>query len=112
MLINVTNDGWFTGSLEPYQHMQIARMRSIETGRYMLRSTNTGPSGIINEKGKLLATAPIYTTDVITHAVVPFSGETPYVRWGNWLIVSVLGLILLFGFFLARKYKKPVGSVD
>lgn len=112
MLINVTNDGWFTGSLEPYQHMQIARMRSIETGRYMLRSTNTGPSGIINEKGKLLATAPIYTTRVITHKVIPFSGATPYVRWGNWLIVSVLSVILLFGFFLARRYRAPVDAIS
>lgn len=103
LLINVTNDGWFTGSLEPYQHMQIARMRSLETGRYMVRSTNTGPSGIIDEKGKLVATAPIYTTKVITHQVQPFTGSTPYARWGNWLIVSLLGVILLFGLILARK---------
>lgn len=103
VLINITNDGWFTGSLEPYQHMQIARMRSIETGRYMIRSTNTGPSGIIDEKGKLIATAPIYTTAVITHKVQLFTGTTPYVRWGNGLIVSLLSLIILFGFYLARK---------
>ncbi len=103
LLINVTNDGWFTGSLEPYQHMQIARMRSIETGRYMVRSTNTGPSGIIDEKGKLVATAPIYTTAIITHKVQLFTGATPYVRWGNGLIVSLLSVILLFGFYLARK---------
>jgi len=103
LLINVTNDGWFTGSLEPYQHMQIARMRSIETGRYMIRSTNTGPSGIIDEKGKLVATAPIYSTAAISHKVQLFSGATPYVRWGNWLVVSLVSVILLFGFYLGRK---------
>ena len=103
LLINITNDGWFTGSLEPYQHMQIARMRSIETGRYMIRSTNTGPSGIIDEKGKIIATAPIYTTAVITHKVQLFTGTTPYVRWGNGLVVSLLCVILLFGFYMARK---------
>lgn len=102
LLVNVTNDGWFTGSLLPYQHMQIARMRSLETGRYMVRSTNTGPSGIIDEKGKLVATAPIYTTAVISHTVEIFSGSTPYVRWGNWLMVSLLSLVLVGGLWFSR----------
>jgi len=97
LLINVTHDGWFTGSLEPEQHMQIARMRSLETGRYMVRATTTGPSGIINEKGEVLATAPTYTRKIITHNVQPFSGTTPYARWGNWLIIGILSFILLLG---------------
>ena len=96
-LINVTHDGWFTDSLQPAQHMQIARMRSVETGRYMVRATTTGPSGVINEKGKLVATAPQYTKKIITGEVQPFKGETPYVRWGNWLIVSFLSIVLLLG---------------
>ena len=99
LLINVTHDGWFTGSLEPYQHMQIARMRSLETGRYMVRATTTGPAGIINEKGKVLATAIPYTKKIITHNVQLFSGATPYVRWGNWLIIVMLSLILIVGIF-------------
>lgn len=99
MLVNVTHDGWFTGSFEPAQHMQIARMRSLETGRYMVRATTTGPAGIINEKGKLVATAPMYTKKIITHKVQRFTGSTPYVRWGNWLIVSIISLILLIGLF-------------
>ncbi|MEE9326433.1 MAG: apolipoprotein N-acyltransferase [Cocleimonas sp.] len=102
LLINVTHDGWFTGSLELAQHMQIARMRSLETGRYMVRATTTGPSGIINEKGEVLATAPTYTKQIITHNVQPFKGATPYVRWGNWLIVSILSLILTLGLVFRR----------
>lgn len=103
LLINVTHDGWFTGSLEAAQHMQIARMRSLETGRYMVRATTTGPAGIINEKGKVLATAKQYTRKIITHEVQPFSGATPYVRWGNWLIVSFLFIILFLGLILKRE---------
>ncbi len=110
MLINVTHDGWFTGSFEPAQHMQIARMRSLETGRYMVRATTTGPAGIINEKGKVLATAKQYTKKVITHDVQAFTGATPYVRWGNWLIVIIISMIMLLGFILnktmIRKNKK------
>ncbi len=99
LLINVTHDGWFTGSLEAQQHMQIARMRSLETGRYMVRATTTGPAGIIDEKGRVLATATPYTKKIITHNIHLFSGATPYVRWGNWLIVVMLSLILIIGFF-------------
>ncbi len=103
MLVNVTHDGWFTGSLEPAQHMQIARMRSLETGRYMVRATTTGPAGIIDEKGQLIATATPYTKAIITHKVQRFTGATPYVRWGNWLIVGLLLSILIVGFFWNRR---------
>ena len=103
LLINVTHDGWFTGSLEPHQHMQIARMRSLEMGRYMVRSTTTGPAGIIDEKGKVLATAPIYSKKVITHKVQLRTGATPYVRWGNWLIIIFISLILVLGLLFKRK---------
>ncbi|PID33917.1 MAG: apolipoprotein N-acyltransferase [Thiotrichales bacterium] len=103
MLINVTHDGWFTGSIEPQQHMQIARMRALETGRYMVRATTTGPSGIINEKGELIATAPLNTKKIITGDVQPFSGVTPYVRWGDWLLIGMLSIILLVGISWKRK---------
>lgn len=102
MLINLTHDGWFTGSLEPAQHMQIARMRSLETGRYMVRATTTGPSGIIDEKGKVVATAPSYTKKIITGKLQPFTGATPYARWGDWLIVGLLSVVLLLG-LIGRK---------
>jgi apolipoprotein N-acyltransferase len=109
MLINVSNDGWFTDSVEPHQHMEIARMRALETGRYLLRSTNVGVSGIVDSKGNLVATAPPYSTEVITHTIQPFSGATPFVLWGNWGIMLFLGGFLLFGYFIAvpRKPKSP-----
>ncbi len=103
LLINVTHDGWFSGSLQPQQHMQIARMRSLETGRYMVRATTTGPAGIINEKGRVIATAPIDTQKIITGRVQPYSGATPYVRWGNWLIIGILSGILLLGLLWKRE---------
>ena len=96
MLINISNDGWFTGSIEPQQHMEIARMRSVETGRYMLRGTNIGLSGIINEKGKIVATEPAYTTTAIRGEAQPFAGATPYVKMGNWLIIGIVTSILVF----------------
>ncbi len=106
LLINVTHDGWFSGSLQPAQHMQIARMRSLETGRYMVRATTTGPAGIINEKGKVLATAKQYSNKIITHDVQAYTGATPYVRWGNWLIVTILLVIIVSGIVLQRKKRR------
>ena len=102
-LINVTHDGWFTGSFEPYQHMQIARMRSLEMGRYMVRSTTNGPAGIINDKGEVIATAPIYSQSIISGEVQPMKGSTPYVRLGNWLIVLLMGTVFLLGILFKRR---------
>ncbi len=105
LLINVTHDGWFTGSLQPEQHMQIARMRSLETGRYMIRATTTGPAGIIDEKGQVVTTAPHYTQQIITGKVYPFTGSTPYVRWGNWFIIGLMSIILLTGLIVNLRKK-------
>lgn len=103
MLINLSNDGWFTGSIEPMQHMQIARMRALESGRYLLRATNTGVSGIINEKGRIIATADPYTRTIIQGKAQGFLGSTPYVIWGNWLMVVMMFVIFgISGFFLKK----------
>ncbi|MEB4591756.1 apolipoprotein N-acyltransferase [Candidatus Thiothrix sp. Deng01] len=103
MLVNVSNDGWFTGSIEPAQHAEIARMRALETGRFLLRATNNGVSAIINEKGKVLKTGPQYEATVISGYAVPLSGTTPYVRTGNWLIIPLMLILLGVPLLLARR---------
>ena len=102
-LINITNDGWFSGSFEPFQHMQIARFRALETGRYLLRSTNTGVSGIVDHKGKITKTIPEYTQGVVSGEVKIMRGSTPYVKYGNYFVIISTSLLLLFGFFLRRR---------
>ncbi|WP_299874413.1 apolipoprotein N-acyltransferase [uncultured Cocleimonas sp.] len=104
-LVNMTNDGWFSHSLQPYQHMQIARFRALESGRYLLRATNTGVSGIIDHKGKILHTMPAYEQGVVKGTITILSGTTPYVKYGNYLVVlpSFLLLMLIF-LFMRRNY--------
>ncbi len=93
-LVNVSNDGWFGDSIALPQHLQIARMRSLEAGRYQLRATNTGISAFIGPKGELLSLSPINKEYVLRGEVIPMSGTTPYAMVGNWGVVVVVLLFL------------------
>lgn len=95
LLANFTNDAWWGDSLGPAQHLQIAQMRSLETGRPLLRATNTGISAIIDEKGRLVAAAPQFAEAVVQGEVRGFTGSTPYVRWGNWGLLAIAAAMLL-----------------
>jgi apolipoprotein N-acyltransferase len=88
-LVTVTNDGWFGHSTARYLHLQIAQMRSLETGRYLLRAANDGISAIIAPDGRVLATAPGFVPAVLRGEVVPMLGLPPFARFGNWLIISL-----------------------
>ena len=98
MLINVSNDAWFEDSIEPWQHHQIARMRALEAGRYLLRATNTGVSSVIDNKGRVIAQSPQFQVHVLTAQVQPLQGRTPYAWWRNYLLMMLLtaGLLLWY----------------
>jgi apolipoprotein N-acyltransferase len=102
-LVNVSNDAWFGDSLAPPQHLEIARMRALETGRYMLRSTNTGISALIDPKGKIQGFSPAFQTHVLSGDVVPMQGATPYVRVGNWAVILFSMLLLIFTLWRLRR---------
>jgi apolipoprotein N-acyltransferase len=110
ILVNVSNDAWFADSSAPHQHLQIARMRTLEAGRPMLRGTNTGMTAIIDAAGRLQATAPQFETTVLTGDVQPMQGMTPYARWGNRAVVS--GAMLLVGFGVWRVRRTARGQSD
>lgn len=96
-LVNASNDAWFGDSLALPQHLEIARMRALESGRYLLRSTNTGISAIIAPDGRVAARSPAFEQDVLTGLIMPLQGLTPYARWGNWMIVCLafIGLMTI-----------------
>jgi len=96
LLMNGSNNAWYGDSLAPHQHLQIAQMRSIETGRMLIRATTNGISAFVDHHGKIVAKAPQFKPSVLTYTVQPRTGATPYVRWGNWPIISFV-LVLLFG---------------
>ncbi len=94
-LVNVTNDGWFGKTVEPYQHMQMARMRALETGRYLLRATNNGLTAIVDPSGKIVQQAPLFQVATLTGLITPMSGMPPYAKFGDLPVIWTLSLILL-----------------
>jgi apolipoprotein N-acyltransferase len=99
LFVNVSNDAWFGDSIAPHQHLQIARLRAAETGRYWLRATNTGISAVIDPRGNVVERLPQFEPGVLTAAVRGYTGLTPYARWGNWPVV--LGALLVLALQLA-----------
>ena len=94
-LINVSNDAWFGDSLAPHQHLEINQIRALETGRFLVRATNTGISAIINPSGDIVNRSAQFKEDVIRAKIELRDGYTPFSRWGNWGIVTILFSILL-----------------
>ena len=94
-LVNVTNDGWFGNSIEPHQHLQIARMRALETGRFLLRATNTGVTAVVAPDGSIISQLPLFKATVLTETITPMGGMTPYASSGDKPVIFVL-MILLF----------------
>ena len=95
LLVNVSNDGWFGDSIAPHQHLQMARFRALESGRYMLRSTNTGITAVIDSRGGIVAQGEQFRAVVVTAAVQPRTGATPWVRFGNWPVLATSVLLLV-----------------
>jgi apolipoprotein N-acyltransferase len=103
ILANLSNTAWFGRSLAQPQHLQIARMRAAETGRPMLRATNTGMTAIIDADGSLQAVLPPFTTGVLKGEVSAHQGMTPYGRFGNYGFLLLAGLCLLFSRWPRRR---------
>ena len=95
ILANLSNTAWFGHSLAQPQHLQIAQMRALETGRPMLRATNTGMTAIIDAHGQLSAVLPPFETGVLHGKVRAHTGTTPFVRFGDWLALVLIGAVLL-----------------
>lgn len=94
-IINASDDGWFGRSIAPAQQFQMARVAARASGRYLLAVTNSGVTGIVGPRGGLRSRLPPDQVGVLDGRVVPLAGATPYVRFGNALIVFVsLGLFV------------------
>ncbi|RTE87449.1 MULTISPECIES: apolipoprotein N-acyltransferase [Gammaproteobacteria] len=105
ILLTISNDSWFGRSHGPHQHFQIAQMRAKELGRPMLRVTNNGVTGVIDDNGNIAARIAQFAPGVLQETIVLVEGETLYQKWGDsiaWLISLLLSAIVL----IRKAYKK------
>ncbi|KPK40912.1 MAG: hypothetical protein AMJ69_00670 [Gammaproteobacteria bacterium SG8_47] len=102
LLLNGSNNAWYGDSLAPHQHLEISRMRSVETQRDAIRATTNGISALIDYRGDLLATSAQFESAVLRGSVQPRSGATPYVRWGDWPVVIATLVLVLIAVLLVR----------
>ena len=113
LLANVSNVAWFGDSLAPAQHLRIARMRSIETGRTMLRATNTGVTAVVDPHGAVVGRLPSFSAGVLEASVRGHEGVTPYVRAGNLPVVAAAMLVAAAAVgFACRRPKNPSHDGD
>ena len=106
LLVTLSNDTWFGDSIGPWQHLQMARMRALENGRYMLRSTNNGITAVIDARGKIVASLPQDEQGLLRFEAELHTGTTPFHRFGHGpvLLLCVAGLLLTFmGYRLASR---------
>ncbi len=94
LLLTISNDTWFGTSIGPLQHLQMAQMRALEAGRWMIRATNNGVTGLINPFGQITEQIPQFERGILYGEVVPMHNLTPYLQWRSWpLIILCLGLL-------------------
>ena len=107
MLINASNVAWFGKSIAPAQHVQISQMRALETGRYMLRATNTGVTAVIDTHGQIVKAAEGFTTATVTHTVPGYRGGTLFVLWGNYAALLLAVSLWLIAAFSGKPKAQP-----
>jgi apolipoprotein N-acyltransferase len=103
LLVNMSNVAWFGDSLAPAQHLSIARLRAIETGRMHLTATNTGITAAIDRDGRVLARLEQFTEGRLDIAAQGYSGATPYVRFRDWPLVAACLFIFALFIFKAKR---------
>ena len=97
MIAIITNDGWWGNTPGHKQHLQYARLRAIETRRWVARSANTGISAVIDDYGMIKASQPWDAAAVIKYPLPHTSRITFYVEYGDYLykIAGFISILLL-----------------
>ncbi|TBU90882.1 apolipoprotein N-acyltransferase [Phytopseudomonas dryadis] len=103
LLLTVSNDTWFGTSIGPLQHLQMAQMRALEAGRWMIRATNNGMTVLIDPFGRISEQLPQFEQGILYGEVQPMQQLTPYLRWRSWPLIAT-GTLLL-GWALVRRRK-------
>lgn len=112
LLATLSNDAWFGASIGPWQHMQIARMRALENGRFLLRATNNGITAVVDEQGRVVASLPQFEAGALLSDIYATSGTTPYGTFGALAVSTALAGATVFALILPlwRRRKRSASS--
>lgn len=99
ILLTVSNDAWFGRSIGPLQHLQMAQMRALEAGRWMIRATNNGVTVLIDPYGRITERIPAFEQAVLYGEVTPMQGLTPYLQWRSWPLIVLCAALLGWAVF-------------
>ena len=103
ILLNMSNIAWFGNTIALPQHLQISQMRALEMRRPMLRATNSGTTAVIDHMGKVAGQLAPYTQGSLDMKVQGYSGWTPYILYGNTLVVLLSLLLFIAVHFVLRQ---------
>ena len=95
LIVTLANDGWFGDSQEPWLHLALARLRAIEHRCFVVRSTNSGVSAVVDPVGRVVAQTGFSARENLRATVCPLDGETMYGQlgdWPGWLAVALVAL--------------------
>jgi apolipoprotein N-acyltransferase len=104
-IVVISDDSWFGKSLAPPQHLQMAQMRALETGRPLLMATNNGITAIVNEQGYIVDQAPAFTATVLSGKIYPMTGRTPLIAGVRFIIIPLMFVLLLLAALITRRKK-------
>jgi apolipoprotein N-acyltransferase len=105
LLVTVSNDSWFGNSIGPLQHLQMAQMRALENGRYLIRGTNNGVSALVNHRGQIIARTEQFVETTLVGEVQAMLGKTPFASIGSLPVITgcavtlALMLLMYLGFW-------------
>ena len=102
ILLTISNDTWFGTSIGPLQHLQMAQMRALEAGRWMIRATNNGVTALINPFGQITTQIPQFEQGIMYGEVVPMHNLTPYLQWRSWPLIILCSLLIGWALVTSR----------
>ena len=107
LLVNITNDAWFGDTSAPRQHLAMAAFRCVENHCWMVRTANTGISAVVDPLGRVVAQTPVFAEALLVEQVQFIPGATPYARWGDIFLYSILAVAVAgMTFIMVKNIKR------